>query len=105
MRRMDELRPLTAGRLLELWRTCREVSEDPLERTLLCNARILAECCLFRGEAVYEGPEPVLRDLTGREMERLLTLLAEGGRVPDLPAAPAENPAFDAARFEELKEG
>ena len=41
MRKMDELRPLTAGRLLALWRECRE-TEDPLERVLRCNGRILA---------------------------------------------------------------
>ena len=28
---IDELRPLTAVRLLELWRRCREETEDPLE--------------------------------------------------------------------------
>ena len=54
MRKMDELRPLTAGRLLALWRECRE-TEDPLERVLRCNGRILAECCFFRGERVYGG--------------------------------------------------
>lgn len=35
---VDELRPLSAARLLALWRDCREAAEDPLERTLLCNA-------------------------------------------------------------------
>ena len=48
MRDVDELRPLTAGRLLELWREGRE-TEDPLERVLLCNGRILAECCFCQG--------------------------------------------------------
>ena len=42
MRRIDELRPLTAGRLMGLWRAAREAAEDPLERTLLCNAGVLA---------------------------------------------------------------
>ena len=32
MREIDELRPLTAGRLLELWQEAREAAEDPLER-------------------------------------------------------------------------
>ena len=38
MRTVDALKPLTAGELLELWRYYRERVEDPLERTLLCNA-------------------------------------------------------------------
>ena len=41
MRKADELRPLTAGRLLELWREYRETG-DPLERVLRCNGRILS---------------------------------------------------------------
>ena len=105
MRQIDEPRPLTAGRILEIWRMCRETSRDPLERTLICNARILAECCLYQGGAVYEGPEEVLRDLTGREIARLLTRLAEDDREAERPSVPpAENPTFDAARFEALKE-
>ena len=31
MREIDQLRPLTAGRLLSLWQACREETEDPLE--------------------------------------------------------------------------
>ena len=42
MRDIDELRAPTAGRLLVIWRETRETAEDPLERTLLCNARVLA---------------------------------------------------------------
>ena len=52
-----------------------------------------------------EGPEEVLRDLTGREIARLLTRLAEDDREAERPSVPpAENPTFDAARFEALKE-
>lgn len=99
MRNMDELRPLTAGQLLELWRESREATEDGLERTLLCNARVLAACCFFQGEPVYGDGMEVLSDLTGRQMEILLLRLAEGGA-----AAPPEtvNPAFDRERFEAL---
>ena len=78
MRDLDELRPLTAGRLLALWRQCREYG-DPLERVLVCNGRILAACCFFRGEPVYGDETEVLEDLTGRQMERLLLARAEGG--------------------------
>ena len=106
MRNIDELRGLTAGRLLELWREARSI-EDPLERVLLCNVRILMECCRFRGERVYGSEEEALADLTAREMEQLLRLLAEGGGSA-APAeaggrAEAENPGFDPARFRALE--
>lgn len=104
MRDIDELRPLSLGRLLELWRRSRECG-DPLERVLLCNGRILAESCFFRGEPVYGDEAEVLGDLTGRQMERLLRKLAEGGGGDRRPQADREtvNPAFDAARFAALR--
>ena len=73
MRDVDELRPLTAGRLLTLWREHRE--EEPLERALLCNARVLAESCFYRGEPAFGSSEEVLEELTGRQMESLLRAL------------------------------
>jgi len=97
MRTVEELRPLTAGQLLELWRQCREEAEDPLERTMLCNARILALCCRCQGAAVYTDETAVLTDLTPRQMERLLRQLAEGGNAETV------NPAFDEERFETLR--
>lgn len=101
MREIDELRPLTAGRLLALWREVREAATDPLERTVLCNARIAAECCFCRGEPVFADGQEVLAALTGRQLEELLRRLAE--------AAPGRektgNPAFDQGRFEALREG
>lgn len=51
MEELDELRPPTAWRLLEIWRGTRELAEEPLERALLCNAQVLAESCLAPGEA------------------------------------------------------
>lgn len=105
MRDVDELRPLTAGRLLSLWRTCRTI-EDPLERVLTCNGRIAAECCFLRGRRVYEDGAEALEDLTGRELERLLFLLAEDVGRESLPGSgggTAENPAFDRGRFEALR--
>ena len=106
MRAMDELRPLTAGRLLELWRECREM-EDPLERVLWCNGRIAAECCFLQGERVYESAVEVREDLTGRQLENLLRRLAQGGgsgenRRREMGGG-AENPAFDGARFEAMR--
>ena len=94
MRPWDELRPPTAGRLLYLWRASRDAAEDPMERSLLCNARVLAESCFYDGEAVLES-------LTTREMEGLLRRLSSGTAL-----GPAEeNPVFDEARFEALWEG
>ena len=99
---IDELRPLTAIRLLELWRACRKETEDPLERTLLCNARVLAECCFFQGEPVFSDETEVLAGLTGRQMEELLGRLAGNGPASH-PAG--VNPAFDQERFDALREG
>lgn len=107
MRAVDELRPLTAGRLLALWRESRE-ADDPLERVLLCNGRILAECCFFQGERVYEDETEALEDLTGRQMEGLLRRLADGSGIGERrPGQRREtvNPAFDPARFEALGKG
>lgn len=102
MRDVDELRPLTAGRLLELWQAYRKV-QDPLERVLRCNGRILSECCFSQGERVYGNEAEVLTDLTGRQMERLLRQLAEGGGSEDRRSpAGTVNPEFDAARFAAL---
>lgn len=101
MRDIDELRPLTAGRLLALWRETREAAEDPLERTVLCNARIAAACCFYQGAPVFENERAVLADLTGRQIETLLRRLAEAE-----PAGEGTgNPAFDQRRFEALREG
>ena len=105
MRALDELRPLTAGRLLSLWQECRELG-DPLEQVLICNGRIAAECCFLRGKRVYANGMEALEDLTGRELERLLFLLAEGGGREGLRpenGGAAENPAFDRERFEALR--
>ena len=99
MRIWDELKPLTAGRLLTLWRESGKAAEEPLERALLCNAAVIAESCLFQGEAVFESAEAVLEAMTPREMEGLLRRMAEGAAAP----GGEENPTFDAARFETLR--
>ena len=78
---VDELRPLSAARLLALWRDCREAAEDPLERTLLCNARVLAACCYREGAPAFADEEEVLTTLTGRQMERLLERLVRDGEL------------------------
>ena len=95
MRTVDELRPVSALRLLTIWRESGE-TEDPLVRSLLSNAGVLAACCYAGGEAVYAGAEDVLADLSPREMEQLLILLSGGGQQL--------NPAFDEARFRSLQE-
>ena len=99
MRTVDELRQLTAGKLLAIWRESGETAEEPMERALLCNARVLAESCFYQGEPVFEDGEAVLEGMTTREMETLLRYLAEGRA----PAAASENPAFDQARFQRLR--
>lgn len=103
MRDIDELRPLTAGRLLELWKETRDM-EDPLERVLVCNVRILSECCRFQGERVYNSGQEALADLTGQEIDQLLQRLAGGGgAVACRPHEGPVNPEFDAARFRALR--
>lgn len=95
---IDELRPPTAARLLTVWRTCREEAEDPLERILLCNARILTECCFFQGEPAFADEAAVLEALTGQQMDHLLRQLAG---EPEKTVR-ALNPAFDEKRFRQL---
>lgn len=103
---VDELKGIAAGRLLAIWRETREMTEDPLERSLLCNARVLAECCYHRGQRAFADAEAVLSALTGRQMESLLKRLAEGASE-EVPAeiTAEENPSFDRERFEALREG
>lgn len=102
MRDVDELRPPKLGRLLTLWQESRK-SGGPLEQVLLCNGRILSECCFFQGKRVYASGGEALADLTGRQMERLLRRLADGGAERPPAGREAVNPAFDAARFEALR--
>ena len=97
MEEIDELRPLPALRLLEIWRANQEA--EPLERALLCNAQVLAESCLGRGEPVFRDREAVLAALTTREMETLLRHL--GNR--EKPEAASVNPRFQPERFAALK--
>ena len=99
MKDVDELRPLTAARLLAIWRESGREAEDPLERSLLANARVLAESCFYRGEPAFGSSEEVLEELTGRQMESLLRALAEGGQ----PRHAGENPSFDQGRFLRLR--
>ena len=98
MREWDEVRGLTAGRILTLWRESAKAAEEPLERALLCNAAVIAESFLRQGEPAFESMESVLEELTPREMERLLRDLTAGGGGGE------GNPSFDAERFAELKE-
>ena len=93
MEELDELRPPTAWRLLEIWRGTRELAEEPLERALLCNAQVLAESCLRQGKPVFPDGAAVLVGLTAGGMETLLRRLAGGG-----PPPPAARPAPAAGR-------
>lgn len=97
--KVDELRGVTAGRLLEIWQAQRESGCDGLERCILCNAQVLSECCYFQGQRVFDSQWAVLKSLTPRQMEALLVRLANG------KAASAANPNFDSGRFDALREG
>lgn len=97
MEKIDELRPLSALRLLEIWRANQEA--EPLERALLCNAQVLAESCLCGGEPVFQNREAVLAALTTREMETLLQQLGGQGTS----GSAGVNPGFCPERFAALK--
>jgi len=107
---VDELRPLTAGRLLAIRREVRREAEDELEQALLCNARVLAECCYCREGPVFRDGDEVLGQMTCREMEALLSALAAGRGSAGAPvgasaASPASvNPHFDGQRFRRMRE-
>ena len=106
MTEIDELRPPTAWRLLEIWRQTRESAEELLERGLLCNAQVLAESCLCRGRPVFPDGAAVLEQLTAGEMEALLRRLAgeeQAGSGKEHPGRDV-NGAFDEMRFRTLKE-
>ena len=100
MREVEELRPLTAGRLLTLWRKSGETAEEPVERARPDNPRVLAESCIGHRAPGSADRETVLEALTTREMESLLRQLAEGRD----PGTETGNPAFDPARFQRLRE-
>ena len=100
LEKIEELRQPTALRLLAIWRECRREQADPLEQSLLGNAKVLAECCFAQGKRVFSDGEEVLETLTAREMEALLRRLAGEPAQPILET----NPNFDAARFTELEE-
>ena len=96
---IEQLRPLTAMRMLTIWRESRDQAEEPLERSLLCNARILAECCFHQDGPVFSNSQEVLEALTARQMETLLRRLSG----ESAPASGEVNPNFDMTRFTELE--
>ena len=97
---VEELRPLSALRLLTIRREVQTEGTEDWALAVICNARVLAECCYTGGERVFSDGDAVLEALTVREMERLLEQLAEADAPVD-----GGNPNFDAARFRKLKEG
>jgi len=102
---IDELRPVSAGRLLTIRRAVWDAETDELVRSARCNARVLAECCFWGGIPVFADEDAVLNALTFREMEMLLRQLAGAGTAAGSTAPSAVNPNFDAARFARLREG
>lgn len=95
----DRLNPLSAGRLLSIWRDVAAREENGAVRGLLCNARVLAESCFLGEKRMFDSPEAVLEAMTVGEMETLLQRLA--GEKSALPAM--ANPNFDPARFEVMR--
>lgn len=104
---VEELRPLTAGRLLTIRREVRAQTEDELEQALLCNAWVLAESCFRDGQPVFSDGGDVLGALTCREMETLLSALAADcpSAAQEAPSPAWVNPNFDAGCFARLREG
>lgn len=100
---IDELRPLTALRLLTIRQAVRESGCEEEEWGLRCNAQVLAEACFSEGSRVFPDARKVLETLTAREMDILLERL----RSAENPAPEPErcNPHFDAARFAALERG
>lgn len=95
----DRLNPLSAGRLLSIWRDVSAKEKNESVRGLLCNAQVLAESCFLGEKRVFDSPEAVLEAMTVGEMEALLQRLA--GEKPSLPAM--ANPNFDPARFQVMR--
>ena len=71
MREVEELRPLTAGRLLRIRREAERGGWDEAERGLRCNAQVLAESCFTGGEAVFADGEAVLEELEGLDVSQI----------------------------------
>jgi len=94
---VDEIRPLTALRLLTLRQETRASAADELEAAAQCNAAVLAECCYCAGERAFPDAQAVLAELTFPQMETLLRVLAGRDRQQGTPAA--VNPQFDGALF------
>lgn len=95
----DKLNPLSAGRLLSIWRDVAAKEENEAVRGLLCNARVLAESCFLGERRMFDGPEAVLETMTVGEMETLLQRLA--GKETSFSAG--ANPNFDLARFQAIR--
>ncbi len=95
----DRLTPLSAGRLLGIWRDVTAQEENETVRGLLCNARVLAESCFLGEERLFESAEAVLEELTAGEMETLVRRLAR--ETDSLPAG--VNAGFDPERFRAMR--
>ncbi len=95
----DRLTPLSAGRLLGIWRDVAAQEENETVRGLLCNAHVLAESCFLGEKRLFESAEAVLEELTAGEMETLVRRLAE-----EETAMPAGvNAGFDSERFRAMR--
>ena len=95
----DRLKPLSAGRLLRIWREVAAREESETARGLLCNAQALAESCFLGERQLFESAEAVLEELTAGEMETLVRYLA--GEKEFFPGG--VNAGFDPERFRAMR--
>lgn len=97
---VEELRPLTAGRLLAIRREAQADGTEEWALSAVCNARVLAECCYAGGERIFSDGGAVLEAMTLREIESLVRQLAG----EEMARSGCGNPNFDPTRFRALKE-
>lgn len=97
-----KLRLLSAYELLCIRREVAAMEcADEQERSLWCNALVLAACC-----DEFSDAQDVLTRLSARQMERyLLALLREEESVAGEVWRGEENASFDEERFAAMQEG
>ena len=99
--KMPKLRLLSAYELLCIRREVAAMEcADEQERSLWCNALVLASCC-----DEFSDAQDVLTRLSARQMERyLLALLREEESVAAGVWCGEENTSFDEERFRAMRE-
>lgn len=99
---IDQLRPLTAGKLLQLRHDPLLDQCTPEEAGLVGNALVVAACCLREGQVVFQNGQEVLEQLTAEEIEGFIRAIAAGETRPPQQTHAAENAGFDLSRFSRM---